>query len=170
MGARIPESVERRAGGPERVGGSAVVELRPMEPGDVPRVGSVERRAFSRPWKEETFRGLLGREGTELWVAEAGEAGVVGYSVLWVVRDEAELGNLAVAEGHRRRGIGAILLDHAVERARALGAANLFLEVRAGNRAATTLYESRGFRVVAVRREYYDSPTEDALVMLKSLR
>ena len=170
MGAGVPEGLERRAGRVDDVEDTAEVELRPMEAGDVPRVGSVERSSFSRPWKERTFRRLLEREGTELWVADAGKGGVVGYVVLWAVLDEAELGNIAVAEEHRGRGVGAALLDHALERARALGAASLFLEVRSSNRAASALYESRGFRVVAVRRDYYDSPTEDALVMLKSLR
>lgn len=170
MGAGLPESLERRADDVGDVEDPPDVAFRPMEPGDVRRVGGIERDAFTRPWKEETFRGLLDREGTELWVAEEAGAGVVGYFVLWSVRDEAELGNIAVAADHRGRGVGAGLLDHALERARGFGASTLFLEVRASNEGAAALYRSRGFQVVAVRRDYYDSPIEDAVVMLRSLR
>lgn len=170
MGARVPESMARdgrfRDDELDSPGG---VGLRPMEADDVARVGTIERASFSRPWKEETFRDLLGRERSELWVADDVEDGVVGYFVLWWIRDEAELANIAVDPERRRRGIGALLLDRAAERARARGAGSLFLEVRASNETALTLYRNRGFHVVTTRRNYYDSPVEDALVMVRSL-
>lgn len=170
MGAGLPESVERRADGVDDVADAPDVTLRPMEAGDVPRVGGIERASFTRPWKEETFRRLLERGRTRLQVAVDPGGRVVGYFVLWHVRDEAELANIAVDPEHRGRGVGALLLDRAVALAREAGAGSLFLEVRASNESAAALYRSRGFQVVAVRKKYYDSPTEDALVMLRSLR
>ena len=41
------------------------------------------------------------------------------------------------------------------------------LEVRESNRPAIALYHSMGFVSVAVRRNYYSQPTEDALVFRK---
>lgn len=178
MGAGLPESVERRAHGLDDVADRGTdapadagpdVAFRPMAAGDVPRIGTIERVSFSRPWKEETFRRLLDRDRTELWVAVDPAERVVGYYVLWSVMEEAELANIAVDPEERGRGVGAALLGHATERARKAGVGTLFLEVRTSNEAAASLYRSRGFHVVAVRREYYNSPKEDALVMLKSL-
>lgn len=149
--------------------GSGDLRLRTMEHPDVDRVARIEAETFSNPWKPVTFRRLLERPGPELWIAEVPDAGVVGYFVLWVMADEGELANVAVAEGHRNRGIGSALLDRSLERARERGVRSLFLEVRISNEGATRLYRRRGFEVVAVREGYYDRPKEDALVMMKSL-
>ena len=82
---------------------------------------------------------------------------------------EGELGNIAVAPAWRRRGIGRWLLDWALEKAYERGAVRIFLEVRASNRLAQELYESRGFLQVGLRRRYYRAPTEDARVMCLDL-
>lgn len=155
--------------GSEVEGGSEELRIRAMEHGDVDRVGRIEAETFSNPWKPVTFRRLLQRPSPEAWVAELPGQGVVGYFVLWVMADEGELANVAVAEGYRNRGIGSALLDRALERARARRVRSLFLEVRVSNEGAARLYRRRGFEVVAVREGYYDRPEEDALVMMKSL-
>lgn len=145
------------------------VRLRRMRAGDLARVVAIERASFSNPWKERTFRNLLGRDDAELWVADLEGAGVIGYLVLWFAGGEAELADLAVDEAYRGGGLGARLLERATELAREREVGSLFLEVRASNERAAALYRSRGFHVVTVRRDYYRHPTEDALVMLRSL-
>lgn len=154
-----------------------------MTDADVDPVCEIEKRSFSVPWKPRTFRGLLPREDAELWVAEIDsgpateedrraddeETALVGYLVLWFVSEEGELADLAVDSEYRGRGFGGLLVAHAVERARARGVGSLFLEVRASNDRALSLYRSRGFDVISVRKGYYSKPREDALVMLKSL-
>lgn len=172
MAARIPESVAKRTGEGGGIGREARpdgLRLRPMRADDLERVVGIERSSFTNPWKERTFRSLLPRKDAELWVAELGKSGVVGYLVLWFASEEGELADLAVAEGERGRGIGSLLLSRAVELAREHGVRSLFLEVRASNERAAALYRSRGFEVMTVRRDYYRKPTEDALVMFKSL-
>lgn len=140
-----------------------------MRADDLDRVTAIERASFTNPWKERTFRNLLPRGDAELWVADVEGEGVVGYLVLWFSGEEGELADLAVAETHRSRGLGSRLLDRAVTLALDHGVRSLFLEVRASNERAATLYESRGFQVITVRKSYYRKPTEDALVMVKSL-
>lgn len=173
MAARVPESVAKRTGGEEGgIGREALPDgprLRPMRAADLDRVLAIERSSFTNPWKERTFRGLLRRKDAELWVAELAGAGVVGYLVLWFATDEGELADLAVAEEQRGRGIGSLLLGRAIDLARDRGVGSLFLEVRSSNRRAAELYRERGFQVVTVREDYYRKPTEDALVMFKSL-
>jgi len=139
--------------------------IRLLRATDLPRVMEIETASFSTPWRENTFRGLMRRTDTDLFVAE--EAGaVVGYAACWTVIDQSELGNVAVAREARGRGLGGALVDAVVERVRERGAVELFLEVRESNRGAQSVYRERGFEVVSRRRAYYSSPTEDALVFL----
>lgn len=143
---------------------AADFELRALVAEDLPAVLSIERRAFSIPWRENSFLELLKRDDTDLIAAVSG--GVpIGYIACWTVLDEAELGNLAVAPDWRGAGVARTLVRRARERVRARGARQWFLEVRESNGAARKLYQSFGFEQVGRRRAYYSRPVEDALVM-----
>lgn len=141
---------------------------RPMVAEDVEAVAALEARAFSTPWRADTFLTLLERPGAVLIVAEC-DGGFAGYAVLWCILDQGELANIAIEDRLRRNGLGGALLDHVLDVARSRGVRNLFLEVRVGNAAAAHLYDSRGFVEIGRRRDYYDQPREDALVLEKRL-
>ncbi len=143
--------------------------IRPLAEEDLERVLEIERASFSTPWYMSTFRGLLSRTDTDMLGAVSGER-LVGYAICWTVTDQAELGNLAVAEEARGKGTGRSLLTAAMERVRRRGARECFLEVRESNLRAQALYRRFGFEVVGRRRGYYSRPTEDALVMRLDLR
>ncbi len=145
--------------------GGASFWLRPLQDADLDRVMEIERACFSTPWKDSTFRGLLRRADTDLVGAEDEARRLVGYAVAWTVVDQSELGNVAVAEEARGAGIGRALVEAIVERVRARGSRECFLEVRESNAVAQALYDDMGFEVVGRRRAYYALPTEDALVM-----
>jgi ribosomal-protein-alanine N-acetyltransferase len=137
---------------------------------DIEDVAAIERRAFSDPWSASSFRALFGNPLVHFAVAEDSISGrVLGYVVSWYVVDEAEIANLAVSDGARRAGIGARLLDHALDIARERHSQVVFLEVRESNAAARALYASRGFEVAGRRSKYYRKPVEDALVLRRGL-
>jgi ribosomal-protein-alanine N-acetyltransferase len=137
---------------------------------ELPAVAAIERRAFSDPWSPASFRALFGNPLVHFAVAEDAETGrVLGYVVAWFVADEAEIANLAVAGDARRAGVGARLLDHALEGAIGRRCNVVFLEVRESNTAARALYASRRFQVVGRRAGYYRKPVEDALVLRREL-
>jgi len=138
--------------------------IRALREADLPRVLEIEGVCFSVPWKESTFRALMGRTDTDLFVAEA-EGHVVGYAAAWTVFDQAELGNVSVAPVARGHGMGGALVDTVVERVKERGAREVFLEVRESNLTAQAIYRERGFTEIGRRRSYYTQPTEDALVM-----
>lgn len=163
------EAPRRHDGRTAASGVPAVVELRPIRPADLPGVLEIERRSFSIPWTERAFRHLMGREDAGILVADAGREGAVGYAAWWTAADEAELGDLAVRADHRRRGIGRALVEAVARAARGRGAGSLFLQVRAGNEAARALYVGAGFREVGRRERYYRIPSEDAVVLARSL-
>lgn len=140
--------------------------VRRVRPGDLPELLRIERDSFPVPWSERAFRVVMRRDPGAILVAErAGR--VAGYAALWVSGDEAELADLAVAPGQRRRGIGRILLQACLREAEARGAGKVFLQVREGNEAARALYRRAGFREVDRRPRYYRAPAEDALVLVK---
>jgi [ribosomal protein S18]-alanine N-acetyltransferase len=140
------------------------VLVRRMRPGDLDAVCRIEEATFTMAWRRRTFEGLLRRDDSELLVAER-EGEVVGYSICWAVADQAELGNLAVAEEARGLGVGRHLLEAVLAGMRTRGAAELFLEVRASNLEAQRLYRRYGFEEVDRRARYYTQPVEDALVL-----
>jgi [ribosomal protein S18]-alanine N-acetyltransferase len=148
---------------------SDLFELRDMAPADLGIVVAIEQASYSVPWSEATFRGLLRRRDAEMVVATRAGA-VVGYAVLWCVLDEAELGNVAVSEGERRGGLGERLVREMITRSAARGIRDIFLEVRPSNHSARRLYARLGFVQVGQRRNYYQEPVEDALVLRRPVR
>jgi [ribosomal protein S18]-alanine N-acetyltransferase len=153
----------------ERVREPEGVVLRSLRREDIAAVVEIETEAFSTPWKPETFAGLIDREAVELIVMEDADRRVIGYAVLWCILEQGELANLALATSRRGQGLGAMLLRHVMRTAKDRGVERLFLEVRASNQRAIDLYAGFGFTDVGLRRGYYESPPEDARVMLAHL-
>lgn len=132
---------------------------------DVDAVMAIERASFpTDAWSEAAMRETFATG--DAFVAEEVD-GVVGYAAVLAPKGsgDADVLTIAVGEDHRGEGIGAALLQHLVETARARGADRVFLEVRADNPVAQHLYETRGFRVVGRRPRYYQPDGVDAIVM-----
>jgi ribosomal-protein-alanine N-acetyltransferase len=140
------------------------VVVRDMVEADLTRVLEVEVLSYSVPWSEATFRGLLRRRDAELVVA-CEDDHIIGHAIYWYVLDQGELGNVAVAPEARGSGIGAVLVAEVVKRASKRGVRELFLEVRPSNAPARHLYGKFGFEQVGRRKNYYQEPVEDALVL-----
>lgn len=140
--------------------------IRKMRATDLQSVMRIELATFTMPWSESTFRGLLRRTDSDLFVAEISGA-VAGYAVFWSVTDQGELGNVAVAAEYRGHGLGRDLVQSVLERAAERGVREVFLEVRRSNARAQNLYRDFGFFEVGKRKNYYLEPVEDALVMKK---
>lgn len=157
------------------MGEAADILIGMMKTADMEQVLEIEQASFASPWTRRLFENELRRpEVSTVLVAytEADPAGpeqsrrnILGYIVFWVVADEMHILNLSVHPLYRRKGIARRLVIEAVRRARVMGAERAYLEVRASNTAAMALYFSLGFVGIGMRRAYYDSPTEDAVVM-----
>lgn len=145
------------------------VVVRDMAAADLAAVVAIEAESYSVPWSESTFRGLLRRRDAEMVVAVAGDV-VIGYAAFWCVVDQGELGNVAVSSAWRGLGLGARLVEEVIRRAARRGIVEVFLEVRPTNTVARRLYERLGFAAVGRRRNYYQQPVEDALVLRRPVR
>jgi ribosomal-protein-alanine N-acetyltransferase len=136
----------------------------------IDEVLEIEKISFTDPWSREMFRSELEvGGGTYARMAER-DGRLLGYSLAVLVADEAHLGNLAVHPDARGAGVGQALLDDLLQVAEKRRATRLTLEVRESNDGARKFYYRNGFLDVAIRKNYYRNPVEDAIVMLRSLR
>jgi len=131
----------------------------------IPAVAELERRCFSAPWSERMLREHLENECAATLVAMGEDGTLLGYAGLLVVLDEGYITNVAVEPAYRRQGIARELLQVFERFGRANALAFLTLEVRDSNVPARTLYQSLGYEEVGRRKNYYDFPKEDAIIM-----
>ena len=134
---------------------------------DLDALQEMEEACFSLPWTREQLCGQLPDEQHEFLVAEAENGDMLGYIGMMAVLDEGYISNVAAAPSARRRGIGRALLKELLRRAETRRLAFVTLEVRESNEGAIALYAGEGFSVVGRRRNYYEHPREDALLMTK---
>lgn len=90
---------------------------------------------------------------------------MAGWAIVWFVAGEAHIASIGVAALDRRRGVGELLVQGAIEAAAANDCDELTLEVRKSNEAAQALYRKYGFEIVGERKGYYVDDDEDALIM-----
>ena len=143
-----------------------MLTVRQMEEADLGSVARIEASIFSKPWSEEGFRDSLRIPNTVYLVAEQ-DGSIAGYIGMLCVLDEGEITNVAVAEGFRRQGIGERLLSSLLQAGRKKGVDSFTLEVRESNSSARRLYRKLGFQEEGIRRNFYEKPTEDAILMWK---
>lgn len=145
------------------------VKIVPMAAEHLDRLEQLERMCFSRPWSKKMLAEELDNQCAAFLVAVEPETEkAVGYAGLLVVADEGYITNVAVDPSCRRQGVAAQLLQVFDNFAKGNHLAFLTLEVRPSNAAAIALYEGFGFREVGRRRNYYDLPKEDALILTKN--
>lgn len=92
-----------------------------------------------------------------------------GYVAVLLSIDTADLVDIAVLPEYRGQGKANALMDFIHKRCTGLGIKEIFLEVRASNVPAISLYKKQGYTEISVRKKYYGNPTEDALIMRKTL-
>ena len=145
------------------------VRIVPMNGDYLDEVAELEQVCFPDPWSRNMLKEELENDLTAFLVALDAQGAVAGYAGLQVVLDEGYILNVAVRPDCRRRGVAGRLLQVFLDFARGNRLAFLTLEVRASNYAAIALYGSRGFRGVGRRKNYYEHPKEDAVIMTLDL-
>ncbi len=150
--------------------------LRNLEAGDAALAARLHASCFAasreRPWNADEVAALLAMRGTFglLLSADTDEGGLI---LVRALAGEAEILTLGVVPQCRHGGGGRLLLQRALEEARARGTSKIFLEVAEDNVAAIGLYISAGFTRVGRREGYYSfagSAPMAAIVMRLCLR
>ncbi len=140
------------------------VTIRDARREDLERLEELESRCFSLPWTRRQLESQLPDAQHEFLVAEE-DGLVLGYVGMMCVLDEGYISNVAAAPEARRRGIGTALIGALLRRAAERELSFVTLEVREHNEPAIRLYTAQGFEPVGLRKNYYDSPRENAVLM-----
>ena len=125
-----------------------------MSEGDIKQVAAIEKEIFSLPWSEKSFLDSLKNENTVYIVAEIKDE-IVAYCGAYISFEEADISNVAVKKNFRRKNVAENMLN------------KLTLEVREPNVPAISLYEKLGFEEAGIRKNFYEKPVENALIMWK---
>jgi len=154
------------------------ITISPASRAEIPLLLRIEEQSQLEPWTRRAFEEEIERLHSHLLVARLKtgvsegpgwgsfpEGAIAGFICFWVVADEIQILNIAVHIDFRRRGIGRLLLAHAIRVGREKRARCVNLEVRKGNLAARSLYESLDFATVGERPGYYGALVEPAILM-----
>ncbi len=127
-------------------------------------IQAIENECFSLPWHRAALENQIIASNCIFLAALDNDGAVMGYIGMMLVIDEGYISNIAVSPEFRRRGVADALICALIERAKE-SLAFLTLEVRESNHPAVYLYTKHGFEVVGKRKNYYDKPKENALLM-----
>lgn len=142
------------------------MNFRYMRKEDLEQVCAIEQTLFTRPWKRQDFLDALSKEENIYLVVEDKQQ-ILGYCGVWGVAGEGQITNVAVKKEYQGRGVGAALLGYTLKEGESRKLDAYTLEVRVSNHAALHLYEKLGFHSAGIRKDFYDLPQEDAIIMWK---
>ena len=146
-----------------------MVAIRNMAPDDIHEIAALERELFPSPWSQESFREELLNNISTTYVL-AYNLRIIGYAVFWLFAEELHITKIAVSPHYRNMGIASWAVQLICEQARLLDAKEAFIEVRQSNDSAIHLYKKCGFAMMGRRKNYYQNPPEDALLMQATLQ
>ena len=154
------------------------LRLRPAVPCDARLLVDIDGEASAYPWSEEQITDACSADVSPgkkthsecVLVVEHNE-NTCGFIIYTLLLNEGSIHNIAVSPIYQRRGLARVLLGEVLGIFTSAGASRALLEVRASNTAAQCLYETFGFELDGVRKNYYPSngAREDALLMSKRL-
>lgn len=136
----------------------------------IEQIEKLEKQCFSVPWTRQALVSQL-PDDMHIFIAAFDDVGnVLGYVGMMYVLDEGYISNVAISPEYRRRGIADKLIAALVSRANEKDLSFVTLEVRQSNAPAIELYRKNGFSKVGLRKNYYNKPTEDAILMTRFLK
>lgn len=143
-----------------------MIRIRAGTAADLTRLIEIARYSpTSAQWAHVEYEKLGRPESNREFLVVVEDDHVSGFIVGREIEREWEIENIAVSEDVRRRGLGSLLLSEFLDRVRARGGTEIYLEVRESNHAARKLYDKSGFVEAGRRKSYYHTPPEDALLL-----
>lgn len=142
----------------------AKVIIREMTMEDAAAVAEMEQQIFSDAWSESSILETLHNPQTICLAAEK-SGKVIGNLLAYTAADEAEIARISVLKEERKQGTGRLLLDMLKQISKERQIGKVLLDVRRSNAAARAFYEKYGFKEDGIRPDFYENPSEDAILM-----
>ena len=131
---------------------------------DASYLAELDIKCFAVPWSEKSFREECENPHATYFVAKI-DGKIVGYGGVWIVADEAQITNIAVHPDYRKKKIASEILEEILSLSQ--DAERIILEVRESNVPAIGLYEKYGFEKAGIRKNFYHSPVENGITMVR---
>ena len=141
-----------------------MIEIIRMSEEHVVEVSQIEAETFSMPWSAESFLEMITCEYALYLIAKEKDK-ILGCCGIRNLCGDGEITNVVVKKEYRGQGIGLIMMKELMDQSRLMGVRSYTLEVRQSNHQAIRLYEKLGFVTEGSRKNFYEKPTEDALIM-----
>lgn len=143
--------------------------IRKMNDTDIEKVMMIDSLSFPAPWTREIYEQEINKNDFAHYFVIEDDGDIIGYVGLWIVFEDAQITNIAVAPNYRGKNVGKKLFSFAMVFAMQKGAHFLSLEVRPSNEVAKNMYRSFGLQEAGIRKNYYPDNGEDAIVMWVNL-
>lgn len=143
--------------------------IRRMDYSDIDTIIALEQELFSSPWDKEAFYYELEKNVFSTILVLENDDEIVGYIGMWLLGDQTQITTLGIKKVFQGNGYAKILMDKCEEITRSLNYANINLEVRVSNQKAINLYKKCGFKIITIRKNYYQDNHEDAYLMIKEM-
>lgn len=141
--------------------------IRNVHENDIPQIAEIEKNSFSDPWTENSLLSQISdKYGIFLTAEKCGE--IIGSIIGSCDGENAFIEKIAVKNSARKQGVGKALINKFISKI-AGNAKQISLEVRESNSAAKALYFSMGFEAAGIRKNLYEFPKENGIVMIKKL-
>ena len=140
------------------------LKIEKMSPFHIEEIAKLEEECFSSPWSKDGLKSELNNNFARFFTALSGDE-IAGYIGAHNILGEVYITNVAVFERFRRMGVAQKLIEILVEETKKEEAEFITLEVRKSNFSAISLYEKMGFKVVGERKDFYEKPRENAVLM-----
>ena len=145
-----------------------MTEIRRIIENDIEAIAALESEIFSDAWSAKSIKETYENQNACILGAYK-ECALAGYVIFYYVLDEGEIARIAVSPQYRRQGVAdqifAGLLDFCAEKS----IERILLDVRTSNEPAIAFYRKSGFAEDGIRKNFYENPKEDALLMSVSV-
>lgn len=141
------------------------VHIREMNKSDIDEVYIIEEETYSTSWSKEILTYEVDQNKHAIYAVIEHNEKIVGYAGMWVVYDDAQITNIAIAPAFQGKKLGEKLFKYMLKTASILGVERLSLEVRVSNIVAQNMYRKFGLVPGGLRKGYYTDNNEDAIVM-----
>ena len=97
------------------------------------------------------------------------EDDLIGYIIFHVSEDFTDIYKIFIRDNDKRKGYATDLLNKVIEIAKRYNSKKIMIEVRSKNQNAINFYLKNYFEQISTRKYYYKNPTDDALILERSL-
>lgn len=141
--------------------------IRKIQDQDITSVIEISNLCFPKSWTQETFRREMLLDNSYFYIGSI-ENKIVCFFEWWKILDEAHIQTIAVSPKYQHQGIATQCLEYLINETKELNLMKIFLEVRESNIIAQKLYKKNGFEIISHRKNYYNDPIENAVIMIRT--